>query len=154
MQIPKAKKGNKYLNKKVEVDGITFDSRKESQAYIYLKKLQEEGAITNLTLQPKWEILPGIKEKFIKHLKTKDKECERTVQLPITYTADFLFEVNGQRVCLDVKPCKSLTPQVFFLKKKMMRYFHGIDVIEVYKISEIQTIIDQHGFTNTNQQDS
>ena len=31
---------NKYRNKKVEIDGIKFDSKHEGEYYLYLKKLK------------------------------------------------------------------------------------------------------------------
>jgi hypothetical protein len=145
MRIPRKKKSstNKYHNSRVEYDDIKFDSKKEGQAYLYLKDLLQQGKISNLVLQPKWEIIPSIKEQYIKHLKTKDKVCERTVQLPVTYVADFQFSVGDKTYCFDVKPCKALTTQVFFLKKKLMRYFHGIEVIEIYNISDFNKYLDE-----------
>ena len=34
---------NKYLNKKTEVDGITFDSKKEASYWLYLRQLEKNG---------------------------------------------------------------------------------------------------------------
>ena len=42
----------KYRNKKLVVDGITFDSTKEGNRYIDLKILQKEGIISKLEIQP------------------------------------------------------------------------------------------------------
>lgn len=130
------KKGNKYHAKKVVVDGITFDSEKESKRYLFLRQAQADGIISDLELQPKFELIPAIKETYVKHLKTKDKLCERTAQLPITYTADFEYVKDGERVIEDVKISKSLLPKEFVLKVKMMKYFHNIDVKLVFKPTE------------------
>lgn len=132
----KRTKGNKYNNKKVEFDGITFDSTKEGKRYLFLKDAQEKGLISNLELQPKFELIPSIKENYVKHLKTKDKICERTVQLAITYTADFSYIKDGVRIVEDVKASPKMLPKEFSLKVKMMRYFHSIDVKCVYKATE------------------
>ncbi|MFA5324209.1 MAG: DUF1064 domain-containing protein, partial [Smithella sp.] len=37
---------NKYRNKKVEVDGIVFDSKKEAGIYLDLKRQAEAGELT------------------------------------------------------------------------------------------------------------
>lgn len=129
-------KPNKYRNKKVTVDGITYDSEREYKRHVVLKQAEANGLISDLTLQPKFELIPAIKETYVKHLKTKDKVCERTVQLPITYRGDFSYVKNGARVVEDVKIAKSLLPKEFSLKFKMLRYFHGIEVKLVFNPNE------------------
>lgn len=126
----------KYGNRKVVYNGIEFDSVKEKDRYIVLCQSEAVGLISELTLQPKFELIPKITEKFVKHLKTKDKECERTVQLPITYTADFSYIKDGKRVIEDVKASKFMLPKEFTIKAKMMKYFHDIDIRLIYKASE------------------
>lgn len=128
---------NKYGNVKVEADGITFDSKKEMRVYLRLKDLLSKGVIGNLELQPKWELQPKLTEKYIKHMKTKDKVCERTVLLPITYAADFAFDWRGERIYLDVKASRFMLPKEYQLKKKMMRYVHGITITEVFELKDL-----------------
>lgn len=128
---------NKYLNTKVEIDGVKFDSKKEGRVYVLLKGLLERGVISDLELHPKWELIPKITEKYTKHLKTKDKECERTIQLPITYTADFAFTYREERIVVDVKPSKMMLPKEFILKEKMMRYFHGVEITKIYALKDL-----------------
>ena len=41
-------KPNKYGNKKVEVDGLLFDSKKEMQRYLVLKDAERNGVISDL----------------------------------------------------------------------------------------------------------
>ena len=118
----------KYGNSKVVYDGYTFDSKREGNVYLRLKDLQ---------IHPKWELQPKMTETYVKHLKTKDKECERTVLLPITYEADFAFYHNGKYVVVDVKISKSLLPKEYQIKKKMMRYVHGITLTEVYALKDL-----------------
>lgn len=48
---------SKYNNKKTIVDGITFDSIKESNRYIELKALERIGEIKDLELQPVFKYL-------------------------------------------------------------------------------------------------
>lgn len=130
----KRKKGNKYNAKKVVVDGITFDSEKESKRYLFLKQAQADGLISGLELQPKFELIPPIKEIYIKHLKTKDKVCERTVQLPITYKGDFSYIKDGVRVIEDVKasPHIASLDKAFLIKEKLFRYLFGFSIKRIY----------------------
>ena len=128
---------SKYGNRKVSIDGISFDSKREGNVYLRLKDLQSRGRISDLQIHPKWELQPKLTETYVKHLKTKDKECERTVLLPITYEADFAFYHNGKYIVLDVKISKSLLPKEYQIKKKMMRYVHGITLTEVYALKDL-----------------
>jgi hypothetical protein len=131
------KKGQKYHNSKVERDGITFDSKKEGDAYAILKNFEDGGFIQSLELQPTYEIIPKITEKYVKHLKTKDKVCERCVYRATTYTADFRFTHDGCVYVVDVKASPSMLPHEYVLKKKLMRHLYGIDITEVFKLSDL-----------------
>lgn len=134
--FPKRQKGRKYNNKKVEYNGILFDSKKEKDRFVFLKDAEEQGLISNLQRQVKFELIPAIKEKYIKHLKTKEKECERTVQLAISYTCDFQYEKDGVMVVEDIKPSPALIPKEFVLKEKLFRYKYGFSIKRVYKPNE------------------
>lgn len=131
----KREKGKKYNNTKIEFDNIKFDSKREMKRYLVLKEAQDKGIITDLELQPKYELIPAIREEYIKHLKTKDKVETRTVQLAITYTADFRYKKDGITVVEDVKasPNMAALDQKFLLKEKMFRYFFGFPIKRVYK---------------------
>ena len=131
----KREKGKKYNNTKVEFDNIKFDSKREMKRYLVLKEAQEKGVITDLELQPKYELIPAIREEYIKHLKTKDKVETRTVQLAITYTADFRYKKGDITVVEDVKasPNMAALDKAFLLKEKMFRYFFGFPIKRVYK---------------------
>ena len=48
--------GPKYGNKKVVVQGIKFDSKWESQRYLYLKSLERAGTIKDLELQVRFNL--------------------------------------------------------------------------------------------------
>lgn len=52
----------KYGNRKVALDGITFDSKKEAQRYTELKLLEKAGKITGLQLQREFELIPAQRE--------------------------------------------------------------------------------------------
>ena len=123
----------KYGNKKVTLDGHTFDSRKEAKYYLYLKNLERQGAISNLRLQVPYEIVPAIYETQTVHLKTKDKTVEKCVQKAVHYLADFVYTVTetGKEEVVDVKSAATREDKVYVLKKKMMRAFNGITITEV-----------------------
>jgi hypothetical protein len=130
-------KGKKYNNTKVEFDGIKFDSKKEMQRYLALKDAQEKGLISDLKLQVRFELIPAVKEEYVEHLKTKDRIKTRTLQLPITYTCDFLYIKDGETIVEDVKASPKMLPKEYTLKKKMMFALKGIKIKEVYKSNEI-----------------
>lgn len=136
--IFKREKGQKYKNKKIEIDGIKFDSTKEGKRYLVLKQALYDGKIQDLKLQVKHELIPSIKEEYVEHLKTKDKVKTRTLQLPITYTCDFQYIKNGELVVEDVKasPKMAALDKVYLLKRKMMFALKGIKIKEVYKYDE------------------
>lgn len=109
----------KYKAKKVIVDGITFDSKKEARRYQELKLLERAGVIKGLVLQPCFLL----QEKF----KYKDK-TERKIK----YIADFKYldTKTGKVVVEDVKGYKT---DVYKLKRKLFLKKYG----EAYEFTEI-----------------
>ena len=109
----------KYLSKKTVVDGITFDSKKESLRYLELKRKQELGQISNLELQPSFEL----QEKFKRDGKT---------YRPITYIADFKYVEDGKVIVEDVKSYFTAKNDLYKMKKKMLLYkYEGFEFREV-----------------------
>lgn len=102
---------NKYNSRPTEVDGIEFDSIRESQRYKELKLLEAAGEISHLELQPK----VILQDKF----KHKGKMIRA-----ITYRADFAYfdEKKKQSVIEDVK---GMETDVFKIKKKMFLKKYG-----------------------------
>jgi membrane carboxypeptidase/penicillin-binding protein len=103
---------SKYGNVKTEVDGIRFDSLKESRRYALLKLALETGAITHLRLQVPYalHIVGGIKLR--------------------TYIADFVYEQDGVTVVEDVKSEATRKDRSYRLKKAWMKLEHGITIHE------------------------
>lgn len=132
-RIFKREKGQKYKNKKIEIDGIKFDSTKEGKRYLVLKQALYDGKIQDLKLQVKYELIPSIKEEYVEHLKTKDRVKTRTLQLPITYTCDFQYMKDGELVVEDVKASPKMLPKEFTLKEKLMFWKYRIRIKKVYK---------------------
>ena len=100
---------NKYKNKKVEFEGIKFDSEMEKDFYLYLlKKYKKEDII----VQPSYTLLESFRDKDGKLIRA------------ITYKAD--FEVLG--VSYDVK---GMILPVFLLKEKLFKYKYPEKTLKV-----------------------
>lgn len=95
---------SKYKNKKTIVDNIKFDSKAEANRYIELKLLEKAGKISDLELQPKFEL----QEKYINNKGEKVRA--------ITYKSDFSYIENGKLVVEDVKGVET---KEFKIKKKL-----------------------------------
>ena len=124
----------KYYNKKVVVDGIEFDSKKEGQRYRELSLMQRAGKITGLRLQVPFELIPNQYETITVQLKTKTKQVEKLVERKIEYIADFVYTdlETGETVVEDVKGYKQGGAYaVFQIKRKLMLYIYGIKVKEI-----------------------
>lgn len=107
---------SKYKNKKVVVDNILFDSKKEANYYIYLKMLEDAGKIVDLELQRKFVLQPTFKLN------------EKTYRA-ITYVADFVYkDQEGQTHVVDTKGYRT---EVYKIKKKIFMKKYGIEIEEV-----------------------
>ena len=129
-------KRSKYGNRKVIVEGINFDSEREAKRYLILKDYQNKGDISDLKLQVVYELIPAIKELKTVVLKTKTIQKEVTIQQAITYRCDFTYIKDEKLIVEDVKISPKMLPQEYKLKKKLLRYVHGIDIREVFKPNE------------------
>lgn len=106
---------NKYHAKKVEVDGIEFDSRREANRWQELKILERAGMISDLRRQEEFELIP---------------RCGK--ERPAKYHADFTYTdtATGERVVEDVKSRATKTKD-YILRRKLMNWRHGIQIREV-----------------------
>ena len=129
-------KRSKYGNRKVTIDGINFDSEREAKRYLILKDYQNKGDISDLKLQVVYELIPAIKELKTVVLKTKTIQKEVTIQQAITYRCDFTYIKDEKLIVEDVKISPKMLPPEYKLKKKLLRYVHGIDIREVFKPNE------------------
>ena len=110
----------KYQNRKVVVDHVKFDSRKEANRYCELKIMEKAGLIRNLELQKKFVLIPTQRE----GKKVIEKEC--------SYIADFVYEQNGQTVVEDVKGYRGGEAYTtFVIKRKLMLFRYGLKVREI-----------------------
>ena len=105
---------SKYGNKKTTVDGVKYDSRKEARRYLELKALEEQGKISELKQQVKFELIPR-------------QDGEKATR----YIADFTYMQNGELVVEDVKSPATRENGVYIIKRKLMLERHGIRIKEV-----------------------
>ena len=107
---------SKYKNKKVVVDNILFDSKKEANYYTKLKILRDAGKILDLELQKRFVLQQGFKL----HGKT---------YRAITYIADFVYkDQEGQTHVVDTK---GYCTEVYKIKKKLFMKKYGIEIEEI-----------------------
>lgn len=108
---PRGGSKNKYKNKKIELDGITFDSQKEAKRYSELKLLKLAGEVEEFELQPSFELNPGFRD--------KNGKWHR----PIVYRADFWVTYpDGRQVVIDIKASKDFQTKEYRIKKKLLLY--------------------------------
>lgn len=108
---------SKYRNRKTEVDGIVFASKKEANRYGELKLMQSQGLIRNLK-----------------------------TQVPFTFThndvvicryyADFMYDkrLSGGGIDLDVPVVEDVKggkrTKEYIIKRKLMKAFYAIEILE------------------------
>ena len=103
-------KRSKYNNKKTKVNGITFDSKKEADRYVFLTRRADIGEVVDMHLQVPFVFALEGKKMF-------------------TYKADFVYfdKVANKIVVEDVKGFR--TP-LYKLKKKLIEQQHKIQITE------------------------
>lgn len=112
------KKTNKFHAQKTVIDGVVYDSKKESRRAVELQHLERAGKIKNLERQKRFILQEG----FVNNQGQKIR--------PISYLADYYYEENGQKIVEDVKSPATRT-QVYMLKKKLFQFkYPNIKFIE------------------------
>lgn len=118
---------NKYNAKKVVVNGIVFDSKKEERRYKELVLLERAGKINGLRRQVEFELLPAQYEPDtvgprggVKKGKIIERKC--------SYVADFVYVEDGKVV---VEDTKGMRTKDYVIKRKLMYHVHGIRIKEV-----------------------
>lgn len=114
----------KYNNKKPEIDGHKFDSKKEGRYYEILKILESAGEVEKFELQPKFRLQDGFDDKNGDHHR------------PINYYADFKVWWKGGKIeIIDVKGSKKTLTSVYKIKKKMLlKKYPDISFREIYNV--------------------
>ena len=112
---------NKFNAVKVEIDGLTFDSKKEAKRYIQLKAMQQHKEIRELKNHQCFELAP----------KTRIAG-EKRAKPALRYFADFTYyTAAGEFVVEDVKSAITRKTASYRNKKHLMKTVLNIDVQEV-----------------------
>lgn len=120
----------KYKNEKVNVDGETFDSRKEYFRYRELLLLERAGEIKELRRQVRYELIPPQYEsvkRYSEKTGARLKDGKKLVERGVYYLADFVYSSPNGVVVEDVKGMKT---QEYIIKRKLMLHIHGIKILE------------------------
>lgn len=107
---------SKYYSRRVTVDGIKFQSQREARRYQELKLLEKGGYISDLRLQVPFLLIPA------------QKQDGKVIEHKVSYYADFVYMKDGKQI---VEDAKGVRTDVYKLKRKLMRYVHGIEIREV-----------------------
>lgn len=114
---------SKYHSKKVIIDGIKFDSKKEGKRYEELKILEKSGLIKDIELQPKFLLIDTIRYNGKTYPKTY-------------YIADFRYYDNhlNKYIVEDVKSEITAKDKTYRLKIKMLlSKYPDINFVEIMK---------------------
>lgn len=101
----KSSNTNKYNAKKVEINGVRFDSKKEWQLYQKLENMQRMGIIGDLQRQVRFELIP----------KQKDER-------PVHYVADYVFKEGEKVVVADCKSSMTKKLPAYIIKRKLFKW--------------------------------
>ena len=119
--------GSKYHAKKVTVNGITYDSKKEMRRHLQLLEMERNGEITDLQRQVKFILIPTQREPDtigsrggVKKGKVIEREC--------AYIADFVYRKDGELIVEDTKGVRT---KEYVIKRKAMLWVHGIRISEI-----------------------
>lgn len=113
-------RASKYNAKKVEIDGIKFDSKAEGEYYLHLKQQVAERQILGFERQKRMLLQEGFK---VEGVKGKIR--------PIFYVVDFIVTENdGTVTYIDVKGVET---DVFKLKKKLFMKRYNTALLKVKK---------------------
>jgi hypothetical protein len=114
----------KYGRKKCTVDGKQFDSTGEALAWQLLSLWGKAGIITDLEVQPEFELEPGF---------VVDGKKVRAIK----YRADFIFTKDGRRTVVDFK---GFPTAAFKIKQKMFRARFPQLVFEVWNAAKVREL--------------
>ena len=124
---------SKYYSKKVTVDDITFDSKKEAKRYQELMLLERAGKISALERQVKYLLIPSQREPDVEYYEddgrvniVKGKLIEREC----AYVADFRYLDLSNREWV-VEDTKGVKTKDYIIKRKLMLWVHGIRIREI-----------------------
>ena len=131
----KAKKPQKYKNKKPVIDGIKFDSKAEGEYYLFLKNAIKDSSglpYKSFKLQPEYVLQDSFDTAWYGKIKA------------IKYKADFLIEFySGYKVVVDIKGYS--TPEALLKRKLFLKKYPELELVWLSKSIKYG---DSDGFIN------
>lgn len=119
---------SKYSNKKITVNGITFDSKREYNRFCELVLLERAGQIQNLQMQVEFELIPTQREILPGVDGNGNRKLGKVIERPCKYKADFVYTENGKTVVEDTKGYRTTD---YIIKRKLLLWRYGIRIKEV-----------------------
>lgn len=115
--VKKPGKKSKYNNKKVTVNGVTYDSQDEYERFCELRLMEQAGIINKLKYHERFVLID--KSKYGRE---------------IAYEPDFVYEMadSGEKIVEDFKS-KPTKTRLYNLKKRLMAERYGIIIQESMK---------------------
>lgn len=107
---------SKYKNRKVTVDGMTFDSKKEYKRWLELMAYQQAKVIEGLCRQVRYP------------LTVYRQTPTPTFKKIGAYVADFVYVRDGRHVVEDVKGYRT---DMYRWKKKHFEAEYGLPIVEI-----------------------
>lgn len=109
----------KYGNKPTNIDGISFDSKREARRWNELRMLERAGVISDLKRQIPFELVPS----------QRDPNTHKVVERSVIYKADFVY--RDKLGTMVVEDAKGMRTPAYVIKRKLMLMIHGIKIKEV-----------------------
>ena len=145
---------NKYHAKKTTIDGILFDSHAEALRYMELKLLKQAGIVTEIDLQPEFELQEAYRkccgtrwvqgalfgiifardgDGILVNKKNLCPQCGKKMLLTksIVYRADFrITYADGHQ---EIEDIKGMETALFKLKRKLFEYKYPELTLKIVK---------------------
>lgn len=123
---------SKYHSKKITINGITYDSKKEARRHAQLLDMERKGEIQDLQRQVKFVLIPAQREPDSIGPRGGVK-VGKLIEREACYIADFSYYVqikDGEYMQI-VEDTKGFRTKDYILKRKLMLWVHGIRIKEV-----------------------
>jgi hypothetical protein len=99
---------NKFHAKKVTIDGIEFDSKRESEYYLQYKA---DKAIAEIECHPRYTLLDSF------------KDCNGKTERAITYKPDFrITYADGSIEVVEVKGKRTAKEPDYIIRRKLFKH--------------------------------
>lgn len=110
---------NKFHAKKVTIDGIEFDSKRESEYYLQYKA---DKSIAKIECHPKYTLLDSF------------RDCNGNAERAITYKPDFrLTYADGTIEVVEVKSKRTAKEPDYIMRRKLFKHNNpDVKFLEVF----------------------